>query len=483
MATTGIYQETKPVTGSNHLVAAIYDATNPLVVLQSFAFPGPYTGQTQLVTFTGLSAIDYIYICWESTTTSPGGTARNQFNFVPSVNSLTIREDLFLTADISPFLASGTNFYGQDASLIGWDWYTERIPQGSQKPGTDFIKTIAGVATTPSDPNADGWKLAISGDLVGPNEKYVIHFYPQISAGAPAIPNLISSSVVLTANTTLVNTDAGKSFILQGASGYFDVTLPDASTVADNKPYFFLSSGGSHINVGINCFSGQQFVFLGGTSKIILAQDEYLTIYKFTFPGPTVKWVIFQISETVKMVGQIVLGYQKTPPNSVWCDGTTYSKSVYVRLWNFINGLASGTIADTSWNNTQTIDGVVYNINHGLFGMATSTFRVPKIYEYGWIRAAGGLNDDNSTRAVGSFQPLQMSLHAHDTMTGDFPGEPNGTGPAKTHGNYNGTASGKTDLTSAPFGVPGAGAAGSALARVGPQNRPDNIALYASILI
>jgi hypothetical protein len=477
MATTTIYQETKPVTGSNQLVAAIYDATAPLVVLQSFAFPGPYTGQTQLVTFTGLSAIDYIYICWESTTSSPGGTSRNNFNFVPSVNSLTIREDLFLTADISPFLTSGTNFYGQDASLIGWDWYTERVPQGSQVPGTDFIKTIAGVTTGTSNPAADGWKLAVSGDMIGPNEKYVIHFYPQINAGAPAIPSLISASNILTVNTTLLNTDAGKSFVLQGASQYFDVTLPDASTVADNKPYFFLSSGGSHINVGINCFFGQQFVFTGGTSKIILAQDEQLIVYALTFPGPVHKWVVFQVSETVRSVGRIIFGYQKTPSNAIFCDGTTYSKAVYVRLWNYINSLTAGTIADTSWNNTTTVDGITYNSNHGLFGIATSTFRVPKLYEYGFLRLA-----DGSTRTPGDFQALLMLQHAHDTMTGDFPGEPNGTGPVKTHGNYNGTASGKTDLTSAPMTHPFPGSAGSFIARVGSENRPDNNSLYASIL-
>jgi hypothetical protein len=482
MATLNIYQETKPVTGSNHLVAAIYDASAPLVVVASFPFPGPYTGQTQLVTFPGLSAIDYIYICWESTTTSPGGTARNQFNIVPSTNAFNVREDIFLTADVSPFLASGTNFYGQDASLIGWDWYIERIPLGSQVPGTDFIKTIAGTPTTIIDVNADGWQLSVSGDLVGLNEKYVIHFYPQALASTPPVPNLITSSVILTANTTLLNSDAGKSFILQGASGYFDVTLPDASTVPDNKPYFFLSSGGSHINVGINCFSGQQFVFLGGTSKIILAQDEYLTIYKFTFPGPVVKWVVFQVSETVKMAGQIILGYQKTPPNSLFADGTqTYSRGIYQRLWNVINALSAGVASNTTaWNATSVIDGVTYNINHGQFskGDGSTTFGVPKIYEYGFLRMV-----DGSTRFAGDFQALIMLQHAHDTLTGDFPGEPNGTGPVKTRGNYNGTASGKTDLTSAPMTHPFPASPGSFISRVGSENRPDNIALYASILI
>lgn len=414
--TLNIYQETKPVTGSNRLVAAIYDATAPTIVIASYAFIAPYTGQTQLVSFTGLNNIDYIYICWESTTTAPGGTSRNNFNIVPSNNAFSIREDLFLTADMSSGLVSGTNFYGPDSSLIGWDWYTERVGQGSQTPGSDIIKTIAGVATGISDTNADGWKLAVSGDLVGPLEKYVIHFYPKIATntGAPTA-KLISTTQILstTAGSVLDSTAVGKSFLLSGAAGYFDVTLPDLGTVPDNKPIFFLSDAGSHVNVGINCFSGQTFQLVPTSqSKIVLGQGEQLMIYKFTFPSSPAQWLVAQISNGWARVGEIFYSYSNSLPNALWANGDqTISKTNYARLWNFVNGLASGKTSPAFYNATTVVNGVTYNINHGKYNdINGSTFGLPKLHEYGFLRGV-----DGSARFSGDFGVQQIGKHDHLT--------------------------------------------------------------------
>lgn len=450
-----IYQETKPVSGSNWLVAAVYDPAAPTIVVAQYPFPKPYTGQTQLVDFIGLDDIVYTYICWESATTSPGGTSRNNFDIQPSNNAFTIRENLELTADVSTGLNSNTNFYN-DSSLIGWDWWMERKPSGTMKSDIDFSKTISGVITGISNTNADGMKLLISGDVWGINEEIVIHFYPQASASASApTAKLISSTTILTSNTIQDNTAIGKSFLLQGAGGYFEVTLPDLATVSDNKPIFFLSSGGSHVNVGIKCFGSQSFQWGGATvSKIWLAQNEQLMVYKFTYPDTSTKWLVAQISDTVRLVGEIVFSYSNAISNTIQMKGQYLSRANYARLWAWVQTLASSClISDSSFDTPTLIDGVNYMENHGKFttGDGSSTFRLPDLTASagagtGFLRIIDGIS-----RIPGDWQMDSMASHQHETTAGTLPTPLFGEGAVnRLKGNYNGQATGKTDLTSIP---------------------------------
>jgi hypothetical protein len=100
--------------------------------------------------------------------------------------------------------------------------------------------------------------LGVAGDLIDPNEQFIIHFMPQLAASTSAdAPSLIKATNILTANTTLDNSCIGQSYWLMGAAGFFEVQLPDLNTVPDNEPVFFLSDDGSHINVSVKCFPGQ----------------------------------------------------------------------------------------------------------------------------------------------------------------------------------------------------------------------------------
>lgn len=403
-----IFQETKPVTGANVLVGAIYLNSAPTVLVASFEYVTPYTGQTQLANFNDLVNAVYIYTCYESPDGSASGTIRNTFQVQPNNSGFNAREDLYLTADQSPFLASGTNFYGVDSSLPTWDWYLERKPQGTQKPAVDFNKTKGGVVTTNSDITADGFVLAQAGDVVNALEDFIIHFYPQaVAANAPPASAVISNTNLLTATTTLDLTAAGQAYLLQGAGGYFDVNLPRLSTVAPNKQILFISGGGSHINVGINCFAGDSFQWLSGTqTKIILGQDEQLIIYRF---GTT--WLISQISPTVKMVGDIVFGLKKlSNPNIIFTDGSDISKVNYARLAAYVSALVgtSAVVSIANWTNTVVINGFTFFINTSCFGWdnASSTFRLPRFYDTGFIRAVGA--------GAGLFVPYEVGAHSHE---------------------------------------------------------------------
>lgn len=489
-----IWQETKPV-GSNVLVGAIYKNSAPTVLVDHYTFPGAYTGQTQLHTFAGLQNVVYIYKLFESPDGLATGVVRNQFEIQPNSNTYNVRDDLYLIADISSFFASGGSTYGADSSLVGWNWRLERKGQGTQNPGIEYVKTKGGIDTTIDDTDADGFRLA-TGDLIGPNEQFIIHFQPQLAATSTAgAPSLISATTILTANTTLDNSAVGQCYWLMGAGGYFEVTLPDLATVPDNVPIYFLSDGGSHINASIKCFTGQKIQWYKNqtdwstntlATRMVLGQVEKQAFYCVTMPDATKRWVMLFPADGANSVGQIIHSYSRIGMNNLFLDGNqSLSRTTYARLWDWIQALdASCIVSGGSWNATQTVDGQTYNINHGKFstGNGTSTFGVPKIYDYGFLRAKDGTVGSASYQGFpGDLQFLQLLNHTHESLSG-YRGY-NGKGTRTIDSYYNAERTLASDLSSPPFNTPGANNQGFQLARIGAENRPDNVGIYLSIKI
>lgn len=494
-----IFQETNPVAAGNVLVGALYTNATVPVLLEHFTYAGPYTGQTQLHVFSEPADRVYLYRCYESPDGTATGNIRNYFYTQPESNSYSIREMLYLTADISPvFPATGTRLsYGPDSSLLGWDWYVERVAQGSQNPNVKIIKTKAGVDTTFNDTNADGFRLAVAGDQISSNEEWAIHFYPQVSANAGSA-KIINTTTILSSNTALDLSSQGNSYWLRGASTFFTITLPNLSTLVDNSPVYFISSGGSHTNVALQCFTGQKIEFYksfddlnSGTmvSRIVLGQNEKIALYPFTMPDTTKRWLIMYGGEGAERVGDVIYSWGKRQLNVLELDGSqNISRTGYARLWDFVSNLQSQCIVSgTDWNNTQTINGVTYSINHGKFstGDGSTTFGLPRIWDLGFLRAMNGIAGTASYQGfAGDFQVLQMLDHRHDSLIGLLPGAPNGKGPSKVAGKYGGgTATSQTDLSSSPFNTPAANANGSALTIVGNENRPSSFGIYMLIRI
>lgn len=422
-----IFQQTNPVSAGHSLVMAIYKNSAPSVLIDHFQIPGPYTGATSLHTFSGLQNVVYNYKLFESPDGSATGTVRNAFDIQPNQNAFNVRDDLYLVANTAPFLTSGNNFYGQDPSLIGWNWGLERVP-GTIEYGVDYTKTVAGVPTSQDDTNADGWVLLAAGDLVGDGEKFVIHFLPQLSATSTASSGtFISGTQRLTSNTVLDNTAVGQAFLLQGGGGFIGITLPDIATVADNEPIFFNSAGGSHVNAGLTCFSGQQLewynnqTLLGSNTRasaLFLGQCENGYVYKFTYPDASTRWIVFGC-EGALLTGEFIYDYSKIPLNTVFANGQLLSRANYPRLWAWVQNLESGLlIADSAYNNTTTVNGVTYQSNWGRYtvGDGSTTFRLPTLWKYGYLRFKSGVaGSGNPAGLAADFDAQQVGIHDHAT--------------------------------------------------------------------
>jgi hypothetical protein len=386
---------------ANYLVAAIYDHSAPTIVVDSIALPKPYGSSIQIV-FTNVQAIEYDFKLFESPDTTPQGTIRSFFVLQPTSETTQVREDLYLVANESVNFTSGTTSYTADApnDLTGWNYSLERVGLGTQRPAVDWAK------------DANGWHLLTPGDQIQPGEKFVLHFIPivQQASISPAAVNLITATRIITTNTALDNTDMTKAMLIQGAGDYLEITMPLLSTVADNKLIMLISAGGNHINAAIKCAGADQFLLMDGgpslPNSIPIAQNEQFGSFKANGV-----WNLFAPTPTIWMGGEIVYNYHKLSPNTIFANGAEVSRTAYAKLWKEVQRLESGVVInDSDRNNTQVVNGRTVFVNHGkyTFGNGTTTFRLPKIYTVGNLKAI-----DGTSRLPSSYEADMTGPHNH----------------------------------------------------------------------
>lgn len=459
----------------NYLIAAIYDPAAPTIVVQSVVLPQPYTS-TKSFSFTGLAEQIWNFILWENSTPTVGGASRNNFSLQPTQNTTLVRADLLLKAGVSVNMAIGGTIYVADTpnDLTGWQYDIERKPQGTQFPG----ETVA--------IDTNGFHLLILGDVFADGEEFVLHFVPQTAATAPApaVTGLIVVPQIITVDIPLDNTFTGKIGLIQGASSHLTITLPPLSTMANNKVIGFNSAGGSHISAIFQCSGSDTILWSSGSlgllTWIALGQNQQLQLFKANDAGGTPRWNILSISDAVRMVGEIVYEYTLAKLNLTLADGGVRDWNDYAWLRKYVQNLPNTqVVTEASWLTSSTADGVTYYPNKAKYTLGDNStfFRVPQLFNYGFLRAING-----SSRLPGDMQMLQQLLHEHPTLTGLIPGAPNGEGPASaSNGRYYNQQNQPSDLTGPPYNSPGAGIAGTPLTRVGSEERPDNTGVYAMI--
>lgn len=384
---------------SNYLIVAIYEANpdssvGPLLANQAFA--APHTS-AQNVTFTGLDPLVCVVIVYENTTSAVGGTIRHQFIYDPSFANAKIKEDVWITVDSTTgFTAGGTSFTPSDNSWDGWDFEIE-IPgtYGPMQKGVDWTYVTA--------PHY-GFTVTLAGYTFNTGEKYRIKFYPQITIITPGNNSggakVFTGVEVLTADTALLAADMGNAIYLEGANPLITITLPNITTVNQNAILPIVSQGGSHVAASLKAFGTDAIKWLAGlTNELLLGQSEGLWFFKWVDPNNSsnMHWKIINDFTGMSRVGQLVSSYAMPPspnyPNLLFCNGSLVSRATYKRLWNWVQTLdASMLVADGGWDS---------DANRGKFssGDGSTTFRLPKLYDKGFVKGV-----DGSTRKAGSYE-------------------------------------------------------------------------------
>jgi hypothetical protein len=395
---------------SNFFVFALYDASAPSVLLESQQPIKPYGNPIQIsFTYNCLAGHIYIIKLWESPDNTPTGIVRNSFSqsVNSNVNSVNIKLDEYLEADVTAGLTSGTTSY-VNTDWAGWEYSIERqgagtmIPDSSGNTNPTYAQDVTG-----------GFHLIVDGDIFEANEKFIVRFIPQVIAVTPAgIPSSIfSDGRVITADTTLSLTDVGKAIFIQGSSTQITITLPALSTVSDYSFFYLFSNGGSHINAVLQAPGVDKFLFKDEFSQIILGQCENAKIFKANG-----KWNIENDLPGVAKVGETFHGFLGSEINALPLLGQVVSRLDYPRLWAWVQSLQTGSIVtDTAWNSTfVAVDGINYYTLKGCFsgGNGTTTFRLPLITDF--VRPINYFS-----RVPGSLELQTIQAHTHLINRGD----------------------------------------------------------------
>lgn len=458
-------------TSTNNFVAALYDTSNVGTVLESIPVPktlGVYPPSFQ-VTFTYNLLQDSVYrvILWETAGTTPGGISRISDDFKASLNSIMFMAPLYLTADVSVGLVSGTNTY-VNSDLIGWDIVLDIPGSGPAYPGGALDYTYDKTTGTITY-QLGNWSNG---------QRVVVYPQPQISAAPQPPISAISSGRIITVSEVLTSASKNKALWIQAAGSNITVTLPDISTVADYDHIVLYSAGGNHINAVIPTFGTDKIQLNNQVTKIILGQAEKLDLVKANGV-----WNVDYLSPTYWMVGEYIYKPSKGEVNTIFADGCISGlllRADHPRIYDYLDNRLdpAAIIAEASWANTSIVDGTTFFPNMGKWtrGNGTTTFRVPRLYDSGFLRGV-----DGSTRFPGSQQTDALLDCQVDSLIGLVTGAPNGRGPVKPHsGSYGGATSSQTDLSSRPGKL--IGGVFTILTRLDTnETRPVNTGAYISI--
>lgn len=409
-----------PSSSSLFLVVAIYEATSPTVLVSYQSFAAPHTNSRNIV-FTGVNPVTHYIIVFANTTNTPGGIIMLPFFYNPSFRNAEIRENLIIESGVTQGIATdGMSFI--DTTLAGWLWNIERRGFGTMMKDVEYSFDASSGTVTLLPTNDNPSPAIQSGEI------FIIHFQPKITVFTPSVSsssvNIFNTVEKITTDTALDSTSAGKSFIVAGSNPYLQITLPDITTIAANKPFIFLFEGGNHINASISCFGSNKISWLGQSlSELIGGQSEELWLFKYVDPANTsvYSWMVMNADGNFRNAGEIVTSHTETAINTIYANGALVSRSSYKRLWNKVQNMDSSMmVSEAAWN-----DPVVNNKGKFTPGDGVSNFRVPQLFNF--LRGVNSLE-----RKAGSFEPEAVRVAV------DVKGvKVSGTGTTKTMDNIN----------------------------------------------
>lgn len=431
---------------TDYLYLVLYEASAPNTpVANSGQLAPPHNASVQ-IQFTGLSPVIHLAKLFVTDGISTTGTIIANFSIDPRYPGVELKAPWFIYADIEPGFDSGSNqFTDPDGELDGWDYSVDIRGFGLLDPETE-------IDTTPP-----GYTISIADYEIQPDELHIITFAPKIivynASGDGDAGTLFTEVEIITEDRELIESDKGKQFIIASDTSTIRVTLPEFDSVAENRLFMFTSEGGNHINavIEVEGSSSEKINWNGEQTEIVLGQCEHSWFYK---NGSS--WKVMHTSEGILKAGELFYSNKKDNLiNAIFANGAELDRDVYPRLWAHVQSLdASILVSDAVWNTGSSNKGK-YSTGDG-----STTFRVPNLYVYGFMRAV-----DGTVRLSGGFEAEMIGPHLHS-----LPDVRNESG-AGLH-----VASGRNGAAEGPC-------ADTTGTNAGTENRPANIAAYLLIRI
>lgn len=426
--TLNIIQNTIPGITSNDLKYVVYKAVDYPAETASQTFAPPHNERT--ISFPGLERTNYIWKLFKMS----GMTIVEQlesFQVVPDNDGVIYKSPELIQVDITPGFTAGATVAVLDGSSGTEDWrgfeiYVERLGIGTMKKGLDYTWNI----------NTGTFTLIVIGDSFQHLEFYNITFGLIVGGSSGIIaPSTFGGQKIITNTDSLSAGDVGKDIIIKGAAPYFEVQLPDVTTVPSGKVYFIEGGVGSHKCVRFKTQSGQTIDFLkGARTDVKVGVSESFWLYR---EAGASQWRIKSAVGNFAQVGRIITTDADITDefNVLELNGATVSVTEYARLYeDYVTQLDSAQVVTfANWS--------VGNNKYKWSLASGGVFHVPdrrNVYSRNW----------DGTILPGVFQDWQFPDHKHEESIGTLPATLFGRGASRIPGGYNSSNHTQTDLTS-----------------------------------
>ena len=393
---------------TNDIRAAVFVANGSAAVIQSITESGTHNNREWV--FYGLpDNTNYIFKIQQRV----GGVWIDipgfNFTFTSGDSSINYRPPVIIQSDVTTGFVSNTNSVTFDGSAVGgvnkddwrgWDIEIERIGIGTMKPGVDYS----------FNKNTGVFTLLVTGDVFASLEYFNVTFIlqTQVGGGTNDAGTLFSANKVITSDYTVTTSDFGKKLIVEASGTFLTLTLPDISTIPENKLLFIETGIGNHINIALNTYSNSQYFkyLMPNKTNIYLGKCETISIYKQIQADTTQVWRLNDNDSNIKTVGNHFHSYTDASDilNALLLDGggeEGISATDYARLYEYVLSLDPSLVcsyADWSTGNNK----FKYSYKDATSGL----FRIPDTRDM-FIRNSG------TARAAATFQDHALMSHRH----------------------------------------------------------------------
>lgn len=395
-------------TVSNDIRAVVFAASDLSAAIQSIVETGSVHNDRQWIFYGLQDNTNFVFKMQKDS----GGTwidiSGYTFTFTSGDSNISFRPPIVIQVDTFAGLVGNTNTATFDGTTVGgvtkddwrgWDIEIERIGIGTMKPSIDYnFNKITGYFT-----------LLVTGDIFGPGEYFNVRFIlkTQTPGGSVDIGKIFSSNKVITTDYSISINDFGTKIIAEATGSYLQLTLPDISTVPENKMLFIETGIGNHINVGINTLSNSQHIKFLTTNKtsIYLGKCENISIYKQIQADTTQVWRINDNDSNIKTVGSDFHSYTGSSDimNAILLDGggtNGISSTNYARLYEYVLSLDPSMVCNYSdWSTGSN------KYKYSYKDATTGLFHVPDTRDM-FIRNTG-------SRVSGLYQADSVGTHDH----------------------------------------------------------------------
>lgn len=442
--TPRIYTGAYP-TITNDIKYALYAASDPLAEVDSQTFTAPHPARA--ISFPGLDRVNYILRVFEMSGGSPIRTIIDDFNFNPESGGVSYRTPEIIVVDTTVGLVSGASSFTFDGTGGKPDWrgWTPIL----QPPG--FSPWLDGY-----DYNWDSvtGELTLLGGFTFESGYRILAEFELVTTGAAdGVPGGRQFTEVLdiTTDTTLTAADLGKKILINPATPYILITMPDIATAVQNRVTWFQTGldSGTPFCVEIEAVGATEWAFdKSGRTSMYMVAGETFECYKYDNA-----WQVQNAVGNFLSVGDQFPSDNTVRVGAVLMAGQSGDVEQYARLYNdFVLQLdPSQVVAFADWAANPT----KWSYSNG---------GSPNLFKFPDRRNLHERNTDSSTGIAGVYVPDAILDHQHITQSGGI--NDLGSDPANKYGKtlldyfvgiFTGPGTGKRDMTSKPIAAGGTG--------------------------